>query len=562
MSASAPGFASDALTRDGRATRVASQRLHGLRADLPWLLGIGVALAVACGLPYVVAAVAGPAGLEHIGTFWFARDFSQYQAAMRQGAQHAGWLLTDQFSAEPHAPALMYVLYVALGKLGAATGVSALALFAVCEWLGRAAILASVYWLTATFIPRGGPRLLAVALALGTLGLDAWLIPIRLLLPLVGLGGVADLLPDTVNPYLEVSSFGVLLSAPHLMFGLALTLACVPLYLRAIERPGVARVATLGGAVLLLSLVHSFNTPVLASVLLVHAAWTGRRAWPAAVMAGAAAAPMGLYSLLLYARDPFWSGTYSVQNLMPAPAPWTLPFDYGLVLIAAPLAWSVVRTWSSDRRRLALVWIVGGLLWMYAPVPYQRRFGFGVQPMLAILAAIGLIVAHQWVARRGWGAIRRRALTYSVVLAATSTSVLVYLALIASAMTNKPVEVYLWTTSEATAADWLAQHSSASDVILASTELANPLVGVIDGRVVHGHIVATLRSDAKKALVERFFSVDATSAERTALLRQSGATLVAFGPYERALGASSLDDVSALERVYDRDGVSVYRVLQ
>ena len=43
------------------------------------------------------------------------------------------------------------------------------------------------------------------------------------------------LLPEAINPYLEMSSFGVLFSAPHLMLGLALTLVCAPLYLQAVN---------------------------------------------------------------------------------------------------------------------------------------------------------------------------------------------------------------------------------------------------------------------------------------------------------------------------------------
>src|SRR2546425_6166499 len=84
----------------------------------------------------------------------------------------------------------------------------------------------------------------------------------------------------------------------------------------------------------------------------------------------------------------------------------------------------------------------------------------------------------------------------------------IYLGVLASAASNKPAEVYLWSKPEAAAAEWLGQHSSAADVVLATTEFANPLAGTIDGRVVHGHIVATLHSDDKAALVQRFFSSD------------------------------------------------------
>src|SRR5205823_750993 len=149
----------------------------------------------------------------------------------------------------------------------------------------------------ATFVDERRFRRLGVALALGTLGLDTLAALARAGLAALGLTSLASLLPDSINPYLEVSSFGALLSAPHLMLGLALTLVCAPIYLRAVNR-GRVWLALLAVSIVILSLVHSFNTPVLVSVLVLHAALTGRRAWPAAVVAALAAAPMALNSLL------------------------------------------------------------------------------------------------------------------------------------------------------------------------------------------------------------------------------------------------------------------------
>jgi hypothetical protein len=528
--------------------------------DAPWLVGGAVLLVVLCGLPYVLSALFGPPELERIGTFWFMRDFSQYEAAMREGASSSSWLIHDHFSAEPHTPALMYPLYVAAGKFAAFSRLWSLSIFVALEWIGRFAVLVAVYAFAATFVRKSAQRKLAVALALGTLGLDALAAIVRAGLDGIGAHTIASILPDSINPYLEVSSFGALLSAPHLMLGLALTLLCAPIYLRAIN--SLRWVPVLAGTVLTLSLVHSFNTPVLASVLALHALITGRRAWPAAIAACAAAAPMALYSLMLYQTDPFWSGTYSLQNLMPSPAPWLLPLDFGLVLLAAPLAWPVVRAWPTERRRLILLWVVAGLVWMYAPVPYQRRFAFGAQPALAVLSAAGLLHLNTWMVARRIARWRVRLVHYSVIVAAVSTSLLVYFALVASSITNKPAEVYLWTQDEAAAAEWLGTHSDASDVVLASTDFANPLAGDIDGRVVHGHIVATLHSDDKAAQVAAFYSVDATVAERSRLLSDTGATVVALGPSERALGATDLNAQPELTVVYDHGGVEFFRVIR
>jgi hypothetical protein len=515
------------------------------RGDALWLLGAAGVLMVLCALPYLVSAWSGPADLERLGTFWFARDFSQYQAAMREGAQQSGWLVHDHFSAEGHQPAFVYPLYTGMGKLAALLHQNPLLVFSAAEWLGRLALLAALYVFAATFVEDRRARQLAVALAAVSLGLSGLVAPLRALLEAVGATAAAAMLPNTINVHLELSSFGVFLSAPHLMFGLALTLVCGVLYLK-------RSLVLLGLAVLGLSLMHPFNLPVLLSVLAVHAAWSGRHWWPGAAIALAAGAPILAYDFVLFTFDPFWSGTYGTQNLMPAPTPWALPVDLGIVLLAAPLAWPVVKTWPSEQRRLLLLWVGLALVWLYVPVPYQRRFAFGVHPALCVVGAVGLLRLH--------ARVHRRLVNYVLAVAITATPVLVYVALIGSAESNFPSEVYLWSRAEAEAAAWIGAHSSANDVVLASTEFSNPLAGAIDGRVVHGHIVATLHSRGKQMLLSQFFAANATPAQRSEALAASGATLVAFGPRERDLGVSDLSGQPELDLQYDRGGVQVFRV--
>jgi hypothetical protein len=145
---------------------------------------------------------------------------------------------------------------------------------------------------------------------------------------------------------------------------------------------------------------------------------------------------------------------------------------------------------------------------------------------------------------------------------AAASALLVYVALLGSASSNRPAEVYVWSTPEAAAAAWLGTHSTEDDVVLASTEFANPLAGAINGRVVHGHVVATLHSAEKEKLVRRFYAADVAADERLRLLAASGATIVAVGPRERALGVDDAD-IPALPRLtlaYDADGVRLFRV--
>ncbi len=83
---------------------------------------------------------------------------------------------------------------------------------------------------------------------------------------------------------------------------------------------------------------------------------------------------------------------------------------------------------------------------------------------------------------------------------------------------------------------------------------------MIDGRVVHGHSVATLHSDQKETLVQSFYAVDAPAQARTDIVRLSGATIIALGPAERALGATDLTRQPGLHLVYDSEGVQFFRV--
>src|SRR5438309_1652831 len=67
-----------------------------------WLFSV-LAIALLVGqLPSLLAMCCAPAGATGLGTVWFVNDFAQYESAMRQGAEQAGWLIHDPFTAEAH----------------------------------------------------------------------------------------------------------------------------------------------------------------------------------------------------------------------------------------------------------------------------------------------------------------------------------------------------------------------------------------------------------------------------------------------------------------------------
>ena len=140
---------------------------------------------------------------------------------------------------------------------------------------------------------------------------------------------------------------------------------------------------------------------------------------------------------------------------MPAPSPALVWVDFGVVLLLAPLGLWLWRPCARPERRLLLIWVVATFAWMYAPVAFQRRLGFGLQPGLAALAAVGLLALQD---RLRGSRVGTRPLNYLVTLLALGTSVLVFVSLVSSAASNRPAPVYLWTRAEQDAANWLGRY--------------------------------------------------------------------------------------------------------
>src|SRR5258708_7212740 len=143
--------------RIGSAPKPSSPRGKGGSASLEILRGRGAgarhrgliggpALAPLLGeTPKILAACCAPAGATGLGTAWFVNDFAQYESAMRQGAEQAGWLVRDPFTAEPHTAAFMFPLYVGIGKLAFMLQLSASAIEHVVEGLARALLVVALW---------------------------------------------------------------------------------------------------------------------------------------------------------------------------------------------------------------------------------------------------------------------------------------------------------------------------------------------------------------------------------------------------------------------------------
>jgi hypothetical protein len=514
---------------------VTRARARAPRRNAWWLLGFLLIALLVGELPHALATWCAPAGETGFGTAWFVDDFAQYESAMRQGADEPGWsnwLISDPFTSEPHPPALMYPLYVGVGKLSTLLGVPSTAIEHVVEILART-LLVLALWRFCRAFARGR---IAVRWAFG---LALFASGFEFFAALVG--------GYTGNWSYEMNGLGLLFAAPHVPLAMAGTLELARALLsprRTTTLKWLLAVALLSAAI---ALLQPFHLPVLlgAAVLTGLSFWLTRRGLTnlvGALVAVVASLPILLPTIATFGFQPFWDATYAAQNVLPSPAPHELLVDLGPTLVLALLGAYALRG------RVApfglVLWLLLALVAMYLPVPYQRRLAFGIEPIVAVLAANSLVAACRRLTP-GWSA-SLRLLTLAV---AASGTALVLVGVVDSGTGNAPQPVYRSTTDLDAAAAWLETHAAANDVILADWGASNYLAPRTAARVYGGHPVATLHPDQKRFAIATVFAHQGS----LAVARQLGARWLVYGPSEAGLP-------SPPDPAFESGAVKVYRV--
>src|SRR5262249_34898648 len=173
-----------------------------------------------------------------------------------------------------------------------------------------------------------------------------------------------------------------------------------------------------------------------------------------------------------------------------------------------------------------LLWVLLAVIAMYLPVPYQRRLSFGIQPCLAVLAGNAVVMLSARLTTR-----RAAAFRLGTVAIAGSSTALVLVSVVASGLSNAPLQMYRSTTDLDAAAAWLDTQALPSDVILSDWDASNYLAGRTSARVLGGHPVATLHPDQKR------FQIATVFAHPSSLIvaRSLGAQWLVYGPAEATL---------------------------
>ncbi len=447
------------------------------------------------------------------------------------------WRIVNRFSPEPHAPALQYPFYVLLGHLARLLQVPPEALYGAAAGAGSLTLWMTMQRFFASLFPDSAPRGIAMALALSS-G-PAWMLP--LVMRLIGFDSPWGSAALDAATRIEHNTFLALMAPPHLSLALAVWLWILPEWCRppkgVLSRSFLAMVIAMG----LLAALNPFSLVPFLTALGVRAIiglWEDRRTAVSglvqALAMGLLALPVIGYQWRTFQQDPFWGVTYGAQNLQPAyPLLLTL-LAYGWIGIAGGA--SALRAWISGNQPLRfqerfLILTAGGLLagsWL--PLPYARRFAYGLGPLLAALAApitvelLGHPSVRSWLStplRRVIGGATAGILLYS-------QNAFLYAIYALSFLGTGPFpRVVFEPVAAFEAAAWLRAQGPGV-VVLACEDDGNFLAGYIEGRVILGHPGATFQVARKREEVAAFFSGQLSPSEQQTLIRRYRVTHIYY----------------------------------
>lgn len=489
-------------------------------AEWRWVALASIGVLALASLPYLVTALATPAGLHFGGVLINPIDGQSYLAKMRQGYDGA-WLFRLPFTAQSEPNALLFTYHLGLGHLARATGLSLMAVYHLARIFGGWTLLLVVYALIARAFDATSDRrwawsFVALTSGLGWLGLPA-----------------TDLTIPESNTF-----FGTLTNA-HFALSMALMLIVFLAVLSASWRR--AAPAAIG-----LTILQPFS-PIAVFAALGAFAAARRLRWKAfsskqlltLLGVGLCLAPLIGYFYMATQRDPILQG-WSAQNLTPSPPliEWLVGYApaWLLAIPGARLAWKRGR----DIDLLLMAWAATSALLLYAPFPLQRRFSLGLHIPIVLLAVLGL----QAFARR----VAWRRIAFLVSLPST---LLLLFATSTAAM--RPADGRLFfSADEAAAFDWLRDNVPHEARVLASPEIGLFLPAWADVRVIYGHPFETLDAERMKSLVEDFF---AGRRDRDQLAGELQVDYIFFGPRESRLGAPAAD----WQPLFTSGAVTIYR---
>jgi len=534
-----------------------------------WLFALIIAFATS--LPYLIAWQSTPEGWQYSGApvlEGLQLDYQVYIASMHQGAE--GDFYHMPFTHEAHtAIPLIHLTYTALGVLANLLGVSMPLMYHMARFALTAAMVLSLWQLTAYFFRAATSRWLALLFA--TLGSGwSWLL---LLLP--------DLQISPIEYWL-IDAFNLLgaMYVPHFALIIIVQIVIVLSFVSWLQQISKHTFIVLVVALVLIAILQPYTAPFWVGFLGLLTLYHLNRKMIGFRQALQLSLPLMLHSgIVLYlfmvmSADPVWAA-FVEQTVLLSPPPLLFIMGYLPYLIPGLLALHKLRQQWDNRWLVPLLWIALLAILLYMPLPGQRRFALGLHTPLALLAAYGW-VAYVWPEslklhtrkprkERLITALRLGGTTLYIALTAVALLVVWSSNLAGATQSQENADIF-YASDELAAYTWLEANTTRAALVLGVFDFSRGIfnggwLGAAIGQDVYvGHWAFTAFVDEKIAQLERFYNTSTDDTWRLEFLHDAGVRYVWYDAAAQAFGDWNPAEAGYLLPVYESDTVQIYEV--
>jgi hypothetical protein len=357
----------------------------------------------------------------------------------------------------------------------------------------------------------------------------------------------------------ESNTFLTLAESPHFILAQTLLVSGLLLFIHYLKSRDRRALAGLFLLTLVLAFEHPFDLLILGPVIFCLSIYQEEPLRPTILISGLCTAGV-TYPLFLLRTNPLFASEQA-QGVSYSPSPLAYLSGFGLL---TPFAiWGAEKVFGTKSVviRAILIWLVVGLLALFAPVSFQRRLSEGIHIPLAIVASVGVIQLYGALRRRMGSTVLIGLTLLCGILTLTSLSAVINDFKVISGDSSESYYYYI-SQGEHRGLDWLAQHTSDNDVILANWFYGNIIPGITGRKVFLGHKAQTIHYDEKVTKVNAFLlNTDAVSAKK--FLKENHISYIFLGDGDTMLRYGfHPEKLSFLELVFrDKGGALIYKVL-
>lgn len=395
---------------------------------------IAFAVMVAAFLPYIAGWVVQGDQQFFANYVGSPSDSYAYYALIEQSRQGA-WLFLNTFTFEAQAALWIHPLWLVLGKLAWASGLSSIAIYHIARAVAGIALLMGVFHLTSWVTPHPTKRLLLLVYT-ATAGGLSWVLMPSLWAAQTSSESLFFLAPSDAW-ITESVTFHTLMHTPLFALSQLLLVLIFGTYWKALQSPTRKNIILLALMTALLAWIHPYDMFLVFGVMLVHGlgfwVFANRAQWKSRMIqwarlqlwCGVPVAMIAAYLLWVLAHDASMR-LWAQQNITLSPPVSAYLTGFGFIWVG--LIAFVVYVWKRGLPRpeftILVAWLITAALLVYAPIEINRRFTNGVHIPFALVSGYGFMVlcssAKKCFGAR-WDAVRASAIMVVMTLLAGSS---------------------------------------------------------------------------------------------------------------------------------------------